>query len=211
MRMLLAIALVLLSSGAQDDNFLDLVKASEEMKEEMKTKTYTRLPPRPGVLIHRAPQKKPAPLKVTLLNVNSASYQISEQVVFEIMLENISKEAVAIPWSIDFEKALQGKNSAPGYNALNIKLVFSDEKKTEVSKFLGMSTYGSDLLPGSLKMLQPGQKVTMRVPGYFNFMIKEDVGRVHGDVYAQVSFTFGNYEDARSGNSRPVEVRRPSR
>lgn len=125
---------------------------------------------------------KPAMLKVTLVSLDKQTYELGEEVIYEITLENISKDDLIIPYSVDYDKVKPDEESnPPGYASMFLSLVINDEL-TGKQFVAGESLYGSELLSGSLKRLEPGQKVTIRIPGRLSFFEADVMKKILGKL-----------------------------
>lgn len=164
----------------------------------------------------RAP--KILPLRITLSSLNKSSYQLGEEVIYDVILENITKNTIVIPWSPDRDKARPNSQNIPlGYREAFLSLVVKDEQKGE--QFIaGQGLFGSELLRGSLKILAPGQKVRVRAPGQWAFLDAEVARRaltsLPRKIEVWVRFNLqerqfnSQYEPAISANSIIVELRK---
>jgi hypothetical protein len=214
---MLSLSLLLSPIRGQDDNFLDLVKAREEERKKEKradqiissSKEFTTSKIKvpifaPGV--SHAPPPKPSPLKITLFNLDKTVYTVGDDVIFDILVENISQESVVIPWSSDIDKVIPADNSAPpGYRAAILKLIVADDGSRKY-QFNGAIIYGSQLLAGSLKTLEPGYQVRIKVPGYFRFPMSDE--KMIKELRAEFCFISGNYLSSISENGIPIELRK---
>ena len=105
------------------------------------------------------------PLKMTLLALEPTTCPIGGKVTYEVLLENISKEAFTIPWSGD-ENSTKLKSGIYGNGYLDtfISLSLADSASTKVL-LTAQSIYGSNTTPDSLKTLRPGQTARIRIKG----------------------------------------------
>ncbi|MBI1760919.1 MAG: hypothetical protein HYR56_05715 [Acidobacteria bacterium] len=125
-----------------------------------------------GLTIGHSHEKKVIPLKVTLVSLNKTSYQLGDEVVYEILLENITTENVVIPWSAD-----QGEPVGSGDIRGSIYLIAPDERKGDQLVAL-RGIVGSPSIPSSLKTLRPGQKVRIKAGGRWVFFDAEVAPRI---------------------------------
>lgn len=154
-----------------DENFLDLTRhasaAPEAMHEEQVASGTIEAGGGPGM------RRAELPLRVTLLSLDRESYMLGETGFFEIALENIGSEVVNIPWSPDSSIGVPSQERAvPGNSHAVISLLIgrtpADGKIVDV-----FGLYGSEFVHGSLKRLEPGQKVRIRVPFAWRFFEEE--------------------------------------
>lgn len=161
----------------EDENFLDLTKYKPVEKQPdagtaatgMRVQD-TRFNPSPN---GKHDPVRMAPLKVTLLSLDADSYQLGGNVTYEVTLENVSQELQVIPWSPDENKVKpQGQTEPPGYLDAFLGLVVRDKDLGE--QFIAVrGLYGSELTQGSLKRLQPGEKVRIRAQGRMFFAVAD--------------------------------------
>jgi hypothetical protein len=158
------------------------------------------------------------PLKMTLLGFDKKSYRPSEAVEYEVLIENIGQTAFVIPWAseCDLDRVRPDDTfDPPGYRLAYINLVYTDPSGHE--HFTpGGSAYGSELVPGSLKSLQPGQKVTIRILGHLKLPVTRIFPRLHPkgrelvELRAQFAFLheLKPYLPLLSENSMLIELER---
>lgn len=107
----------------------------------------------------------PPRLKIALLQTEKTSYQFGDEAVFEILIENITKEVVVIPWSAELDIVKPDDDrDPPGYASALLSLVIEAPPYGWVL-LASHSIYGSNVMAGSLKRLAPGEKVRIRAPG----------------------------------------------
>ena len=113
--------------------------------------------------------KKEVPLRITLLHFDKLAYRLGEQIVYEVRLENVSNHDLTLPWSLDLDKVKPDeKKDPPGYLTSSLSLVFNDP--IYGIEFVGLaSLYGSQLVPDSLKVLRPNERVRIRAARTFFF------------------------------------------
>ncbi len=121
------------------------------------------------------------PVKVTLLSLDKTTYWMAlgaaDRVVCEVMIENITGKTISIPWSNELYTVEPGEKDPPDHFEAFLKLELKDESGQSV--FLsGRIIYGSELIPGSLKSLGPGEKTRIR---YSDRFIPTD-----GDFYSRI-------------------------
>lgn len=161
----------------KDENFLDLTKYKpvESRPDAVTAATGTRVQdtrfnPSPN---GRHEPARTAPLKVTLLSLDADSYQLGANVIYEVMLENVSRELQVIPWSPDENKIKpQGQAEPPGYLDAFLSLVVRDKDLGE-QLIAVRGLYGSEMAQASLKRLLPGEKVRIRAQGRMFFAVAD--------------------------------------
>ena len=99
---------------------------------------------------------------ITLVSLDKASYSLSEEVTYEVKLQNSGKAPVEIPWtpdSSDFEPA----DSLESYTFLHaaISLTFTDPGPNRTFAVYANS-YGSPEKQGSTRKLLPGEWILVR-------------------------------------------------
>lgn len=107
----------------------------------------------------------PPRLKIALLHTEKNSYQFGDEAVFEVLIENITKKVVVIPWSAELDIVKPDDDrDPPGYASALLSLVIEVQPYGWVL-LASHSIYGSNVMAGSLKRLAPGEKVRIRAPG----------------------------------------------
>jgi hypothetical protein len=102
-------------------------------------------------------------LKLTLLSLDKQDYRLGDYVICEVRLHNISKSPVFLPWSADYDKVKPNdEKTPPGFLSAFLNLTAMDENEGLIF-FNGVSIYGSALLPGSIKQLDPGKSVRIKM------------------------------------------------
>ncbi len=141
------------------DNFLDLTKVKPHQDEKLVRHEGG------GVSVsHDTPFPK-LPLQITLLSIDKASYQMGEEMIFDVVIKNVGQDVVVIPWSPYRDRVQPDDETHPaGYADANLGLVLSDKVVGEQVVF-GPWLYGSDRVPSSLKRLRPGKTVRIRAAG----------------------------------------------
>lgn len=158
---------------------------------------------------HNAPVN---PFKVTLLAMDKRSYRIGDEVIFDIELENLTKDPIIVPWSGSSDKVIPDIDKpTPGLVEANISLVINSGAPEE-QLFIGRGVYGSDLSQGSLKKLQPNRPVKIRVPGRLAFLSEEANKQLltrlplNTEIRVRYSMLNGRYEPATSANGLNIEL-----
>lgn len=205
----------------RDENFLDLTKYKPvENQPDAGTAATgtvvqdTRFNPSPN---GKHEPEKMAPLKVTLVNLDAASYQLGGSVIYEVMLENVSRELLVIPWSADESKVKPwGQTEPPGYLDAFLSLVVRDKDLGEQLIAL-RGIYGSELMQGSLKSLLPGEKVRIRTQGRIFFAAADTSEKASEKliksalklkVRARYSLHTGQFAPTVSTNTRIINLLR---
>jgi hypothetical protein len=200
-----------------DDNFLDLTKYAPPARaaghEEQTASGTVEVVGGSGI-----PKTPELPLKITLLGLDKESYTLGDKGFFDISLENISSEPTFIPWSPDSSiKAPSEDNAAPGNLHAVISLLVGPTVATG-QRADAYGLYGSQSVQGSLKKLEPGQKVRIRIPCTWQFFDEETPTRLlkHPTqrllVRAQIFLNSSKritHLPAASANSLVVELKKP--
>jgi hypothetical protein len=205
-KILLILSFVLL----QDDDFLDL--SQPQVRRERKSG---------GRIIDSDfsmagdSRRKPNALKITLIDIDKKSYSLGDQAIFNIKLENIGQTAIILPWSADYDRVKpDDEKRPPDYLSAIINLAVEDKSQGTLF-FGGESVYGSDLLPGSLKQLDPGRSVRIKIRTQLRPNSSEEIGLLAKklpfklNVHARFAFLEGaQYKAFSSENAIEIELRR---
>ena len=157
----------------------------------------------------------PSPLKVTLVSVDRTDFVYGEEFVYEVLIENISKELVTLPWSPDQGAFVQPAPRIPsGYISGSVYLlVESASGQPAVLALLdSQSLYGSDEVSRSRLALAPGRTALLRVPAQWSATMDEGRTRIlqQPDGAVQVRAVFSVHADraqlTRSTNTLPMRV-----
>jgi hypothetical protein len=103
------------------------------------------------------------PIQITLFGLNEARYQMGDEVLYDVVITNVGRRDVVIPWSPYEDEIKPDANYPPGYLVGSFGLVINDLVLGEQTIY-GPVLYGSDRVPSSLKRLRSGQKVTIHIP-----------------------------------------------
>jgi hypothetical protein len=194
----------------QDNDFLDLTKVTRTVT----AKTTGRGGGISSTVGHTRRQPGADPFKITLLSINKRNYQLGDEVIYDILLENVAKNAVTIPWSPDQDAVRPDENILPpGSLESFISLVVTDDASGHQA-VASHPIYGSELVSGSLKILRPGHSVRIRVPGQFVILDTEAAKGMLAksplkiEVRARFAIFNTQYEPAISINSQAIELRK---
>lgn len=159
------------------DDFLDLTKhappAREVASEEQTAGGSMEVVGGSGM--HRAE----LPIKITLLSLDRESYTLGDKGYFDIALENTGKEPVLIPWSPDSRIGAPSQGAAvPGNLHAVISLLTARTAAASGERADAFGLYGSEFVHGSLKRLEPGRRVRIRVPFTWQFFDEEAPARL---------------------------------
>ena len=200
----------------KDNNFLDLTRKPPHQKQRSGTGRGGGMGPGGGD--GRSFPVKIVPLKVVLLSLDKSSYQLGDQVIYEVTLENVTDKVLVIPWSVDYDRVKPNEeHDPPGYMWAYLSLVIKDEISGD--QFMaGRGINGSQLLRGSLKRLQPGQRVRIRAKapwsGFQEAVYKRVLAKLPQTFEVRADFALYDpainprFEPALSTNSLSVELRR---
>lgn len=202
------------STGQQQDpNFLDLT--AYDSAEDRPQRTGGGVASSVG----GADILKAAPLGVILQRLDRRNYHFGEQVIYEVTLQNISKDVLTIPWSPDLNRlGLNGQFNQPGYTEASLSLVAEDE--IAGPQFIdSQRIFGAPGVSSSLKKLRPGESIRIRAAGSWQFTDSSVARRVFAKSLYTVkvrayfrlegSSSSPNYRTAISTNSQTVVLRKP--
>ena len=187
----------------EDENFLDLTKYSPSKPVSSdQERTASGTINVGGGSGTRVPD---LPIRITLLSLDKRSYKLGDESVFDVALENISKEAVQIPWSPDSSIGSPFNDSSPPGNLLAVISLVVGNKTLGEYQASTYGLYGSRTVPGSLKTLQPGQRVRIRVPGRWQFYTEEATDRLSRNPGQELSIKARIFmADSNSNPPRPA-------
>ena len=155
---------VIPTAQAQSDSFLDLTKVKPPKNEKLFDSRDLTLSVSNDTRFPRLP------LKITLLSLDKGSYQMGDEVIYDVVIRNVGQDIVVIPWSPDRDQVKpEEKTYPPGYVDATLSLVITDKVLGE-QMIYGPSLYGSEYVPSSLKKLRPGQAVRIRAPSHWALM-----------------------------------------
>src|SRR5260370_1344852 len=93
------------------------------------------------------------PLEITLLSIDKSSYQMGQEMIYDVVIKNVGRDLVVIPWSPDRDRIQLDEETYPaGYMDANLGLVLSYKVMGDQIIY-GPWLYGSDRVPSSLKSL----------------------------------------------------------
>jgi hypothetical protein len=145
---------LLFLSSAQEPELLDLTKKKVEAETE-------QIAPGVGGLISGSGSRPiELPLKIELERLDKRQYEIGERFVYELSIQNIGKQTVAIPWELDREKALK---SAAELSVISLHLTINELGNDAI--FGAERIFASQVTPDTFKNLPPGGRVRIRAPG----------------------------------------------
>jgi hypothetical protein len=105
------------------------------------------------------------PFQVTLLSTDRPDYAIGDEIVFTLRLTNISGESFAFPWSVE-PGPIRPETPGARILVLNFVVIRSASRRQEI----GFHTvYGSQEVPGTLRMIGPGETVEIRAGAALKF------------------------------------------
>ncbi len=100
-----------------------------------------------------------APLRVTLASIAPDLLRAGDPFVYELLVENIGKNVVRMPWSPEqhlFSRRMRHASVA--------SISLSPAKGTS-QVIVSVALFGAEAVPGSLLGLAPGEKALIRAPG----------------------------------------------
>jgi hypothetical protein len=156
------------------------------------------------------------PLDFTLVAVDKQAYSINELFVYEMRLTNESGEAVWVP-SSGQPIYRRGYQYPKGYRHILIEFEVQDAggKNAVVSTYV---LYGSADVAGSLRRLEPGHCIALRMPGYIQIysndqrheLLKKSVTEVTANANVYLfdprDSVFHRYTRPRVSNKIPVKI-----
>jgi hypothetical protein len=170
----LSLCLLFTSVGVgQDEELLDLIalKAAKAASRPHNEETS-------GVgsgVGYASNEKRPrCPVKITLAQLDRASYRIGDRLVYEAVVENVSEEKILLPASVEGSEEEFAANARylANYSAYS-RAYLSLAVKTELSEypqiFVIERLYGVETAPESYRILLPGQKLRIRGQGSVSF------------------------------------------
>jgi len=158
-----------------------------------------------------APGMRPTalPVSITIRSVAPNTCVAREEIIYEVELMNRAASTIHLPWSVVDDDTSSAQVS-PGYRKLTLALM-ADRPETG-STVLGHVSVasGSELKPGSLRAVQPGESVLLRAPAACptrNFGVAgEPGGGVAVPVFAALRIRLKPDVDGASAQSSRVNV-----
>lgn len=115
--------------------------------------------------ISNTPKDGDWPVDVRLLSFDRAQYREGDPFIAEIELH--ARDSVVVPWSADATAVdPQRDYQAPGFRGMILYLADGNGMGVESSG----RVVGSRLAPESLKALKPGDRVRIRLSGFWSFL-----------------------------------------
>lgn len=155
------------------EEVLDLtapVPPDVENRADCKSDTYSI-----ARLIGRTSPKMP--LKITLvIEQENQAHRLGDEVTHKVLVENVGREPYIIPWAglNDLQKVRPEPCGAPpGFKWFILSLT-AQRAGAGPDVVWALPVIGSELLPGSLKELKPGERVWIRAKGSLAFYSSEE-------------------------------------
>jgi hypothetical protein len=150
----------LLTAGqVQEDSFLDLTKVRPRPEKKIGGGDINVS----GGNDTRSPT---LPIRITLLGLSERSYEMGDEMLYDVVITNVGQHDVVIPWSPYQDEIKPDENYPPGYLVGCFGLVIKDRILGE-QVIYGPVLYGSDRVPSSLKKLRPNQTVRIRASSHW--------------------------------------------
>ena len=154
---------------------------------------------------HAPPQTWP--VRLTIKSFDKPAYRPEERFVVEVELEAL--DAVVIPWSADIEAPdPTGTHVAPDLKVMFVSLR-SMTSKSQLIDTRGMAA-GSGLVPGSLKQLAAGDRVLIKLSGFWTCFTGDcdEPLPARGTIKAELGMCEGKYYKGTisSQNAMPVST-----
>jgi hypothetical protein len=120
-----------------------------------------------------------ARLAVTLISLDRTSFQWGDSVIYEVLLENVGRVPIVLPWSPDPNLFLEfaEPSSPPPYQKAVVELQVLTSTSKLVARLPAQGLYGSDAVAGSLLVMAPRQTALIRIPTQWSVSDAE-----HGEV-----------------------------
>lgn len=119
-----------------------------------------------GVVL--GPRRPVGQLKVSLVSLDRDSYDTGGPVLFDVLVQNVGSQAIAIPWSPD----IIGFADRPGNGPEVVRgSLFLEVRRPGDSRNIGwlesQMLVGASDVPNSLLQLMPGKRALLRARGYW--------------------------------------------
>lgn len=121
------------------------------------------VPPRPTIT--DGPVPPPLPLAVRLESFDSGTYDVGDDIVYEVVISNTGSSSLYLPTSSQVHRFTR---EMPGAVQSVFSLQFSDDVLGDVVCAV-WATYGSSSVAGTLLQVGPGESVAVRVKGSLSF------------------------------------------
>jgi len=105
--------------------------------------------------------RDPRALKTTLTWLNQIDYQIGDNIEFEIRLDNVGSETMAIPWTPHLADLQPADDSKP-FNYLELDLTLDIKTDSATVSLPPVELHGSEEAAGTIVELAPGAWVRVR-------------------------------------------------
>lgn len=167
MRSLLFLLLLTASLAAGQsrlpDHVLDLVGRRQVAPPDSTTTRRTPLEGKASATSERST----ASLKATLISLDADTYETGAPVVYEIELQNMGKETVLLPWSVDHHSIQELGSVALPVTTATLSLEVWDTTGAErmLGRLESVLLIGSPNVFGSLQSLLAGETALIRVEG----------------------------------------------
>jgi hypothetical protein len=145
---------VIFLSTTQQGELLDLTK------KKVATGTEKYAPGIGGLDGGTGSKPSPLPLKVVLERLDKQQYELGNQFMYEISIENVGAKSLQIPWEPDREEAL---NHSADLDVLSLWLQIDELGNDAI--FGVEEIYGAKSQPKTFKTLAPGGKLRFRADG----------------------------------------------
>jgi hypothetical protein len=104
-------------------------------------------------------------VKVTIVSLDKTVYRPGDDLTFEVTVQNIGRRAVLVPWT-PHASDVEPENDRVQYSCRVSSIILRFEDPEQHTFSVGSSLYGSRSVPGSLRLLAPGEsfRVQARLP-----------------------------------------------
>jgi hypothetical protein len=171
----------------------------------------------PAVPSQAAPSV-PYTFRVVLRRADQTTYRRMDRVKYDVTVKNVSDQPIMFPWSPT--PINRRDRPAHGYRHAIFELIIARPANEDWVLDLFV-LYGAPTVPGSLKRIEPGKSVTLRLPAVLTGSGFEDFRnpvlfpdpdsrlRVGMTVYAPDEKRFTDAHEEFSGNSVPITILAP--
>jgi hypothetical protein len=187
---LLALITILIAiSSAQEVAFLDLTKVAHRdlRRPESKLKRKEHYSGAQQVTSCLDSPQKVGALRTSLLSLDRTYYQVADEPIFEVTVENVGSTALRIPFSPNLAD-LQPEDAAQkfAYSELRIALWIASGDHWATNTGGLISLYGNEDHANTIKTLSPGERV--RVIGKGDLFLSDDLAKQNGSVHPADQF-----------------------